>query len=58
MPGLGNVPAVETDMDSVSYSIGYDIGRSIQAESIDGLDLDVLFRGMKDAASGEGITHR
>ncbi|KPQ00704.1 MAG: FKBP-type peptidyl-prolyl cis-trans isomerase FklB [Bacteroidetes bacterium HLUCCA01] len=55
MPGLGNVPAVETDMDSVSYSIGYDIGRSIQAESIDGLDLDVLFRGMKDAASGEGI---
>ena len=50
-----SVPPVESDMDKVSYSIGYDIGRSIQAESIEGLDLAVLYRGMKDAQSGEGI---
>lgn len=50
-----SVPAIETDMDRVSYAIGYDIGRSIQGEDIEGLDLDVLFRGMKDAASGEGV---
>jgi FKBP-type peptidyl-prolyl cis-trans isomerase FklB len=48
-------PAIETDMDRVSYSIGFDIGRSIQAESIEGLDLDVMFRGMKDAQTGEGV---
>jgi FKBP-type peptidyl-prolyl cis-trans isomerase len=48
-------PAIETDMDRVSYAIGFDIGRSIQAESIEGLDLDVMFRGMKDAQTGEGV---
>lgn len=50
-----SVPPIETDMDRVSYAIGYDIGRSIQGEQIEGLDLDVLFRGMKDAATGEGV---
>lgn len=50
-----SVPAIETDMDRVSYAIGYDIGRSIQGEQIEGLDLDVMFRGMKDAATGEGV---
>lgn len=50
-----SVPAVETDMERVSYAIGYDIGRSIHGEQIEGLDLDVLFRGMKDATTGEGI---
>ena len=36
----------------VSYGIGYSIGRSIKDESIDGLDLEVVSRGIRDAYSG------
>jgi len=35
----------------VSYGIGYSIGRSIKDESIDGLDLDIISRGIRDAYS-------
>jgi FKBP-type peptidyl-prolyl cis-trans isomerase len=48
-----STPEIKTDNDKVSYSIGYDIGRSLKAESIDNLNLDVLLRGMRDA-QGEG----
>lgn len=54
--GCEEKPAdVETEMDKVSYAIGYDIGRSILSEDIEGLDLAVMYRGMRDAQSGEGI---
>jgi len=36
----------------VSYGIGYSIGRSIKGESIEGIDLDTVSRGIKDAYSG------
>jgi len=36
----------------VSYGIGYSIGRSIKDESIDGLDLDIVSKGIRDAYSG------
>ncbi|MFC1549519.1 FKBP-type peptidyl-prolyl cis-trans isomerase N-terminal domain-containing protein [Nitrospirota bacterium] len=36
----------------VSYGIGYSIGQSIMQQSIDGLDLDTVSRGIKDAYKG------
>jgi FKBP-type peptidyl-prolyl cis-trans isomerase len=36
----------------VSYGIGYSIGKSIKGESIDGLDLDTISRGIRDAYNG------
>lgn len=47
-----STPEIKTENDKVSYSIGYDIGRSLKAESIDSLNLAVLMRGMRDAQEG------
>lgn len=46
------LPAQEIKLDTVkqqrSYAIGLNVGRSIKGDELD-LDLDVLFRGMRDA---------
>jgi FKBP-type peptidyl-prolyl cis-trans isomerase FklB len=43
---------LKTKQDSVSYSIGADIGKSMKTQELD-LDLNVLLAGMKDAMAGK-----
>lgn len=43
---------LKTKQDSVSYSIGVDIGRSMKKQDLE-LDLNVMLGGMKDAMAGK-----
>lgn len=45
-------PALKSQKDKVSYSIGLDIGNSMKKQSVD-VDPDILARGVKDALSGK-----
>ncbi len=44
-------PALQTEKDKVSYSIGIDIGNTLKRQSID-VNLDLVTRGLKDAMTG------
>jgi len=45
-------PALQTEKDKVSYSIGIDIGNTLKRQAID-VNLDLVTRGLKDAMTGE-----
>lgn len=49
-------PAVElkTMMDSISYTLGVNIGKSIQKDKLE-LDLNLFFKGTKDMVSGAPV---
>jgi len=45
-----DAPALKTLKEKVSYCIGLNMGKSMKQEQVD-IDLDILFRGLKDALS-------
>ncbi len=50
----GEEPAIETDNDKISYSIGVQFGRALE-HSRDRIDLEVLTRAMEDVMSGADL---
>lgn len=50
----GGKPKLKTQADSVSYSIGVNIGKSIARDSVQ-VDPDILAAGIRDAMSGKDI---
>ncbi|MDA8099860.1 MAG: FKBP-type peptidyl-prolyl cis-trans isomerase [Nitrospiraceae bacterium] len=47
-------PALATDKDKINYAMGVNIISSIKQQGFE-LDLDMVIRGMKDAAAGKNI---
>ena len=47
--GKTHTGPITTQDQKVSYGIGYSIGKSIKGESIDGIDLAIVERGIRDA---------
>ena len=45
---------IKTTMDSISYSIGVNIGKSIQSQKID-MNINLLFQGIKEASSNSPL---
>ena len=45
------VPALETQQDKESYSIGYQVGLSMKSDSVE-VDFDRLIQGLRDAIDG------
>ncbi len=52
LPGVAeDKPELKTDPEKNGYSVGYDIGRSLKRQ-IEGVDVDAVARGLKDAMGG------
>lgn len=51
----GNKSAkMETEMDSLSYVFGANLGQNIREAEIEGVNSDMVYRGFVDAVEGEG----
>jgi|TARA_B110000285_G_scaffold61169_1_gene70335 FKBP-type peptidyl-prolyl cis-trans isomerase FklB len=46
---------LKTEMDSLSYAFGVDIGTNLQNNDIEGINPDALLKGMMDNQDGGGI---
>lgn len=44
-------PKIETDMDKISYSIGWDIGQNLSSTLVKDFNLELILQGMRDAQS-------
>ncbi|MDQ6961399.1 MAG: FKBP-type peptidyl-prolyl cis-trans isomerase [Mariprofundaceae bacterium] len=54
MPSIAAESTLKTDNEKLSYAIGMDIGKSIQAMKLN-LDLDVFLKGVKSATEGSAL---
>lgn len=52
--GAEEGPALKTPKEKLSYAIGADTGKVLRQQEIE-VDIDVLFRGLKDGLSGEKL---
>ena len=47
--------ALTTEMDSVSYAIGTDIGRNFKRSKVDSMNVDAIAMGMRDALDSASL---
>jgi len=48
------MPALKTEKDKISYSIGVDVARNFKKQEVD-VDPDILMMGLKDGLSGQKL---
>lgn len=51
--GKDKAPAMQTEMDSVSYIFGASLGMNIRQTDIEGVELEQLYQGLKDALESD-----
>lgn len=51
--GKDKAPAIVTEMDSVSYIFGASLGMNIRQSDIEGVEIDQVYQGLKDALESD-----